>query len=114
MSIFLEYLKLDSNVLRGSFPIGLSKLKNLKTFSICCNDFDGSLPDDFFSTTSLESINLSDNSFIGSFLAHLPPNSKLTEFYATYNMFSGTLPNWITEAKNLKTVSEFVSWKSLI
>ena len=89
-------------MLSGTFPFGISRLRNLKYLNLAENNLHGFLPEDLFSS-SLEFIGLSTNFFHGPIPNYFPNNGQLMEFYAAYNLFSGTVPSWIKEAKHLKT-----------
>ncbi|KAL5817167.1 hypothetical protein ACOSQ3_025545 [Xanthoceras sorbifolium] len=89
-------LNLSDNLLSGSFPSDVGKLKNLISLDISGNHFSREIPVTLGSCTSLEYLSLQGNSFSGS----IPPLISLRSIKRldfSSNNLSGQIPKSIGE-----------------
>lgn len=88
----LQVLSLRSNNFSGSFPAGLSHLKNLSSLYLQFNQFSGPLPD-LSAWNSLTVLDLSNNGFDGSIPPSILGLTRLTSLNLSNNSLSGEIPD---------------------
>ncbi len=98
----LKNLVLSNNQLRGEIPASLGQLWNLQTFSAANNQLSGTVPPDLMTLPALESLSLENN-----LLSSLPENffssNTLNSINLSKNQLSGNLPKTVnrTSTANL-------------
>lgn len=105
----LRHLNLSSNSLSGEIPSQLVKdvceaaEAALVVVDLSFNHLSGTLPPDFASCSSLQSLNVSNNSLSGEFPAEtLTSMSELKKLVLSYNNLTGTLPDSVSKLGNLE------------
>ena len=92
----LVSLDLTGNILRGTIPL-LTSLMRLTTLHLSRNEFQGTIPTEFWILPMLVSVKIDNNHFRGP-----PPSVKVIEqtnikyLYLAQNDFEGVLPEYTT------------------
>lgn len=85
---------------------GISFARKLGTLELSNNFIVGTLPDEFFSLTSLEAVYLSSNMLSGTLSSRIGNLKKLVKFYADGNDFSGTIPSELSLLSSLDNLGK--------
>lgn len=88
----LVNLNLSHNSFTGRFPVGIFKLKNLRTLDISRNGFSGQFPDGVSGLERLVLFNAFSSSFSGALPAELSRIDSLVVVNLAGSYFSGRIP----------------------
>jgi M6 family metalloprotease-like protein len=100
----LEVLNLQGNQLTGVIPSELGGLNFLTHLDLSDNQLGGFFPMNLVWSGSLEILDLSKNNYSGS-LPDLSPMVNLVSIILDDNAFFGSIPESITELRNIRTFS---------
>nr|GEX07491.1 leucine-rich repeat-containing protein [Tanacetum cinerariifolium] len=101
----LEHLYLQSNMIRGQFPLSICDMNNLKYLDMSNNSFYGVIPQCFVTiTSSLLMINLGQNYFSGT-IPNMNENCTLSEgLILNNNQLKGDVPRSLLKCRDLKVL----------
>ncbi|XP_037451603.1 receptor-like protein 19 [Triticum dicoccoides] len=102
---FLRELVLSSNLFElGTFPLGITGLKNLMILDLSYTNLSGAIPISIGNLTSLTELHLSRNSFSGGLPRALSNLTNLIILDCEHSGLSGKIP-WLTSLTRLESVS---------
>ncbi|KAL7159641.1 hypothetical protein ABFS83_01G041700 [Erythranthe nasuta] len=87
-----------NNNFSGPFPIGINKLRKLRSLYLANNGFSGEIPEDsFLGMRSMRKVVMNDNSFTGNIPSSMLKLPKLVELQLQNNGFEGRIPDFRQE-----------------
>ncbi len=98
----VDSIFMDTNNLKGSFPVSIGNLPMLESLSLGHNSLAGSIPSSIGNNANLRWLQLGDNQFSGSLPASMSNLVKLEDVSLIHNKFSGSIPSGIEKLTNLK------------
>ncbi|XP_047324787.1 putative leucine-rich repeat receptor-like serine/threonine-protein kinase At2g24130 [Impatiens glandulifera] len=101
LSINLQYLLLDENMITGSLPSGIVNLTSLLGVNMSSNLLTGSLPDEISELNLLIELVLSHNLFNGSIPSSFGNFLSLGHLDLSFNRLSGEIPRSLSGLKPL-------------
>ncbi|XP_074284126.1 receptor-like protein EIX1 [Silene latifolia] len=90
--MFVKYIDLSGNKLRGDIPYGISILNGLESLDLSNNKLSGNIPFEIGNLTALELLDLSNNNLTGEIPASLAKVTTLGIMNVSNNNLSGEIP----------------------
>jgi hypothetical protein len=106
-SCIITKLKLHSVNMTGSIPSDINKLNHLITIKLDYNNLTSTIPESFYSITTLSNIVLNANSITGSISSNIGNLLELIYFYVPLNKISNSLPMEIFSLSKLQRLSVY-------
>ncbi|KAL3747329.1 hypothetical protein ACJRO7_016157 [Eucalyptus globulus] len=92
---------LSFNLLYGTIPTTLAKLKNLAQLNLQGSFFNGSIPSEIGNLTNLGYLSLEENTFSGSIPLEMGNLKRLIYLDLSFNSLHGMIPTTLAKLKNL-------------
>lgn len=94
----LNHLYLSHNRFAGSFPAGISRLRNLRRLDLSYNQFSGDIPlTKLTQLPRLLTLRLESNSFTGTLGSADLDTGTISDFNISHNNLSGEIPAWLSK-----------------
>ncbi|XP_074284146.1 receptor-like protein EIX2 [Silene latifolia] len=90
--MFVKYIDLSGNELRGEIPYGISILNGLESLDLSKNKLSGNIPFEIGNLTALELLDLSNNNLTGEIPKSLDKVTTLGIMNVSNNNLSGEIP----------------------
>ena len=103
--INLKFLFMDENQLNGPIPLALADLINLEHLSLSGNQLSGHIPPEIGLLLNLEYLNLSDNNLSGLIPSELALLKKLECLSLNGNGLEGAIPHELGQLVNLEELA---------
>ncbi|KAJ0771952.1 putative leucine-rich repeat-containing, plant-type, leucine-rich repeat domain superfamily [Helianthus annuus] len=101
---YLLHLKLESNLIRGPFPLSICKMSFIQIVDLSNNHFNGTIPNCFgYINENLVMIDLGNNSFHGIFPV-ISGCERLGELNLNRNLLHGKLPRSLAKCAALEVL----------